>query len=48
VSITYVYTYYDNPQMPSRIIMCSQTCDTFRKDSKGRVDIVLGCDIVIK
>jgi hypothetical protein len=40
--------YYDNAQMPSRIIVCSQTCDTFRKDPNGRVDIVLGCDIVIK
>ena len=40
--------YYDNPQMPSRIIVCSQTCDAFKKDPSGRVDIVLGCDIVIK
>jgi hypothetical protein len=40
--------YYDNAQMPSRIIVCSQTCDMFKKDAKGRVDIVLGCDIVIK
>ena len=40
--------YYDNPQMPSRIIVCPQTCDVFKKDPNGRVDIVLGCDIVIK
>jgi hypothetical protein len=40
--------YYDNPQMPSRLIVCSQTCDVFKKDPNGRVDVVLGCDIVIK
>jgi CubicO group peptidase (beta-lactamase class C family) len=40
--------YYDNPQMPSRLIVCPQTCDMFKKDPNGRVDVVLGCDIVIK
>lgn len=40
--------YYDNAQMPTRIIVCSQTCDAFKKDPSGRVDVVLGCDIVIK
>jgi hypothetical protein len=40
--------YYDNAQTPTRIIVCSQTCDSFKKDSKGRVDIVLGCGTVIK
>jgi hypothetical protein len=40
--------YYDNPQMPSRLIVCSQTCDTFKKDPNGRVDVVLGCGTVIK
>jgi hypothetical protein len=40
--------YYDNPQMPSRLIVCSQTCDTFKKDPSGRVDVVLGCGTVIK
>ena len=40
--------YYDNAQMPSRIVVCSQTCDTFKKDPSGRVDVVLGCGTVIK
>ena len=40
--------YYDNPQMPTRLIVCPQTCDTFKKDPSGRVDVILGCDIVIK
>ncbi|MET0592511.1 MAG: vWA domain-containing protein [Polyangiaceae bacterium] len=40
--------YYDNAQMPSRIIVCSQTCDAFKKDPSGRVDVVLGCGTVIK
>jgi hypothetical protein len=40
--------YYDNPQTPARIIVCPQTCDAFKKDPSGRVDVVLGCDIVIK
>lgn len=40
--------YYDNAQMPSRIVVCSQTCDAFKKDPSGRVDVVLGCGTVIK
>jgi hypothetical protein len=40
--------YYDDAQMPKRIIVCPQTCDAFKKDPSGRVDVVLGCDIVIK
>src|SRR5687767_8023901 len=40
--------YYDNPQMPARLIVCPQTCDAFKKDPSGRVDVVLGCGTVIK
>jgi len=39
--------YYDNPQTPSRLIVCSQTCDAFKKDPNGRVDVVLGCDTIV-
>jgi hypothetical protein len=40
--------YYDNAAMPSRIIVCGATCDAFKKDPSGQVDIVLGCGTVIK
>ena len=40
--------YYDNATMPTRIIVCPQTCDTFKRDPNGRVDVVLGCGTVIK
>lgn len=33
---------YDDPQNPTRILACDQTCDTI-KASAGKVDIVFGC-----
>ena len=40
--------YYDDNALPTQVVLCSDTCTTLRKDMKGQVDIVLGCDTVVK
>ena len=40
--------YYDNPNQPTKIIMCPSTCDTLKKDSTGKVDVLFGCETQIK
>jgi hypothetical protein len=40
--------YYDNPTAPSRAIVCPATCTTFKGTASGQVDVVLGCDIVLR
>lgn len=39
--------YYDNPSAPTQIIMCDATCQELQMDSKGQVNIVLGCKTVV-
>jgi hypothetical protein len=39
--------YYDNPQHPTQIILCSATCTAVEADMMGEVDITLGCGTVI-
>jgi hypothetical protein len=33
---------------PSAILMCPATCTTLKADAKGRVDVVLGCQTVVR
>jgi hypothetical protein len=33
--------------VPSQIVVCPATCSTFGSDTKGRVDVVLGCQTVL-
>jgi hypothetical protein len=40
--------YYDNNAAPKQIVLCDSTCTTLSTDTKGQVDIVLGCDTVVK
>jgi hypothetical protein len=40
--------YYDDPANPTKIIMCPSTCDTLKKDSTGKVDVLFGCETQIK
>jgi hypothetical protein len=40
--------YYDNPSMPTEIILCSSTCGTVEADAKGSVGITLGCSTVVQ
>jgi hypothetical protein len=40
--------YYDNDRMPTRILMCPATCDTFSKAmGAAKVDIEVGCATII-
>jgi hypothetical protein len=40
--------YYDDPAAPKKIIMCPSTCDTLKADATGKVDVLFGCETVIK
>ena len=44
--------YYDvdpsGGEKPTKVIVCPKTCDTFRDDPEGKVDVVQGCATVIK
>jgi hypothetical protein len=35
---------YDNPDNPSRIIICEETCTTLRADPTASIDVVFGCE----
>ncbi len=35
---------YDNPQSPTKVELCPQTCTTVRADHGGEIDVVFGCD----
>ena len=35
--------YYDDPQKPTKVILCDQTCQRVRDGSSGEVDVVFGC-----
>ncbi len=39
--------YYDNPAMPTHIVLCDSTCTFVQADQGGEVDITLGCSTVI-
>jgi hypothetical protein len=40
--------YYDNPGAPTKIIMCPTTCDILKADSTGKIEVLFGCETVIK
>jgi hypothetical protein len=40
--------YYDNPSAPQRILTCTATCDLFKSKTNGQVNVVVGCDTVVK
>lgn len=39
--------YYDNPQMPTQILLCDSSCSSIEVDTMGSVNITLGCSQVI-
>jgi hypothetical protein len=39
--------YYDDPQNPTKIIMCPSTCTALQGDATGKVDVLFGCETVI-
>jgi hypothetical protein len=36
--------YYDDPQNPTRIILCPSTCASIQNDPGAKVQILLGCE----
>jgi hypothetical protein len=38
--------HYDDPNAPTRLIACPQTCSMLKATSQARVDILLGCTTV--
>lgn len=40
--------YYDDPAKPTKIIMCPSTCSTLKADKMGKVDVLFGCETVVK
>lgn len=39
--------YYNDPDMPTQIILCPSTCSRVEADTTGSVDIALGCETLI-
>jgi hypothetical protein len=39
--------YYDDNANPTRILMCDATCQKFSMDTKGKVEIEMGCATII-
>jgi hypothetical protein len=35
--------FFDDPQRPSRIVVCDATCDLVRADPDASIDVLLGC-----
>lgn len=40
--------YYDDPAAPKKIIMCPTTCDVLKADATGKIEVLFGCETVIK
>jgi len=39
--------YYDDPLNPSQILLCPATCDLVQH-TKGTVDVIIGCETIVK
>jgi len=39
---------YDNPSMPTKIVLCAKTCGEVQSDPKAKVEILLGCKTAIR
>jgi hypothetical protein len=39
---------YDNPSMPTKIVLCPKTCGEVQADPKAKVEILLGCSTAIR
>ncbi|MBK8256534.1 MAG: VWA domain-containing protein [Polyangiaceae bacterium] len=40
--------YYDNPASPQKIILCDATCELVKASNKAGIDIVFGCQTIVK
>jgi len=39
--------YYDDPNAPTKVILCDDACDVVRTSADGKIDIVFGCQSII-
>ncbi|MEZ4444398.1 MAG: VWA domain-containing protein [Polyangiaceae bacterium] len=40
--------YYDNPNAPTKALLCPATCDTVQADGMAKVSFVFGCPTIVK
>ena len=40
--------YYDDPDAPTKIILCPGTCEVVKTDSAATVHVVFGCETIVK
>lgn len=40
--------HYDDPQNPTKIVLCPSTCATLKADWNGKLDVELGCQTIIR
>jgi hypothetical protein len=40
--------YFDNPTLPTKITLCTKTCDALQPDPNGKVAVVYGCKIHVQ
>jgi hypothetical protein len=40
--------YFDNPNQPTKIELCPETCKALQPDPNGKVDVVYGCEIKVQ
>lgn len=40
--------YYDGQTPPQQILLCSSTCSAISGDAKGRIDVLVGCETILK
>jgi Mg-chelatase subunit ChlD len=40
--------HYDNPDAPTKIILCGASCDAVQQDLGGNLQVAFGCDTIIK
>lgn len=39
--------YYDDPNVPTKVLLCPETCQSVSNAAEGRVDVVFGCSTVV-
>jgi hypothetical protein len=40
----YLGWYYDDPNLPTRVVACPETCPTLQADDQAQIDVEFGCD----
>jgi hypothetical protein len=39
--------YFDDPNNPTQVLVCPQTCDMLKASTDGQVDLLLGCESIV-